>query len=190
MSVVCMTAVVCLLLVQRISCGYDCCGCIHYQHISGGCLLPACTFDMGMSAVGVSAAGVDASTTTILAVGVSAFGMSAVGVSAVGVAVVRVITMLASLEKHYIASFRGLAQLFVAFYTSSDKKLGGAWDQDYAMLFCCLSVGSDEGKVYGSLITSAKGSHPESESYTERRKRKRGMRIFSQQSCSKSSLGM
>jgi len=38
-------------------------------------------------------------------------------------------------------------------------------------------LGSDEGKVYGSLITSAKRTGPESESHTERRKRK-GMCIF------------
>ena len=45
---------------------------------------------------------------------------------------------------------------------------------------CALSVplGSDEGKVYGSLITSAKRTGPESGSHTERRKRKQGMCIF------------
>ena len=41
-----------------------------------------------------------------------------------------------------------------------------------------MPLGSDEGKVYGSLITSAKRTGPESESHTERRKRKQGMCIF------------
>ena len=49
------------------------------------------------------------------------------------------------------------------------------WEWEYAL---SVPLGSDEGKVYGSLITSAKRTGPESESHTERRKRKQGMCIF------------